>query len=47
MKTHSYKLVTYRYVGKHHADDFDCGLCENKFDSLENLEIQPQTECRL
>ena len=39
------------HVGKHHADDFECGLCESKFDRLESLEVHLQTcekfKCRL
>ena len=27
------------HVGRYHADDFECGLCESKFESAENLEI--------
>ena len=27
------------HVGRNHADDFECGLCENKFESVESLEI--------
>ena len=38
-------------VWKHRADDFECGLCENKFGTLENLEIHLQScekfKCRL
>ena len=36
------------HVGKYHADDFECGVCEN---NLEGLEVHLQTcekfKCRL
>ena len=39
------------HVGRYHAGDFECGLCENKFESLESLEVHLQTcekfKCRL
>ena len=59
MKSHSYKLVKYRWaechfvgendltidvnMGRYYANDFECGICKNKFESLESLEIHLQT----
>ena len=30
-------------VGRYHANDFECGICKNKFENIESLELHLQT----